>query len=117
MESCFLANRAAGQQRAEKKKIEPGPAQPTPPCGFHSRPKLHPAHLPTSAPAVDNRLPRYPSCASIDEIHPQYSAPPALPAAPYRSYSLPRPPRASSRPHTPPASKYNLDPTLAGYTP
>src|SRR5258707_8581103 len=105
------------RKKPDRMKVDRTPPQAIQPCGCRFRVTLHPAHLLIDARASDNRLPRYPLYASKDDTHRQYSAPPAPPAAPYQWYSSPRPPRASWRPHTPPASKYIPDPTRAGYTP
>src|SRR5208282_6457147 len=79
--------------------------------------KLRQARLPVCSPAAVLPAKTSPVAASADDIHPQYSAPPALPAAPNRpSPSVPIP-RASCCPRTRQASECSPRPSLAGYKP
>src|SRR5438309_2004700 len=90
-------------------------SSPIPPADDPSA--LHPTRGKAGGHASHNSPYRHLPCASANDIHPQYSAPPAPPAAPNQQSTSVPPPRASSNLRTPPASEYIPDQTPAGYTP
>src|SRR5208283_1754174 len=81
------------------------------------RPTPHREHSSVFSPAAALRETAFPGFASADGIHPQYSRPPAPPAAPNPPSRSARKPPASFRPRTRPASECSRHQTRVGYTP